>query len=280
MVDRIEESDPNQEQEQERERLRTATPKEEEGLTVEEALLASLDPLIKDHLLLEAVRPIKSGKEAAVYLCRADPSLGQDLVAAKIFRPYERRSFRRDGVYQQGRERGARPDAREMRAHSRKTPGGRVRKFDAWISHEMKTLEVLHNAGGAVPEPYAHHGPVILMEYIGDKDHPAPVLVNQPIGPADAARLYAVILRNVELFLAHHRVHADLSAFNILLWENRVTIIDFPQAVDPRYNDDAFDLLLRDIENVNEYFAGRGVEVVDPISHGLGIWRKHVDRNR
>ncbi|MGB2983599.1 MAG: RIO1 family regulatory kinase/ATPase [Candidatus Bipolaricaulia bacterium] len=278
MVDRIEESDPNQEQE--RERLRTATPKEEEGLTVEDALLASLDPLIEDHLLLEVVRPIKSGKEAAVYLCRADPSLGQDLVAAKIFRPYERRSFRRDGVYQQGRERGARPDAREMRAHSQKTPGGRLRKFDAWISHEMKTLELLHNAGGDVPEPFVHHGPVILMEYIGDRDHPAPVLVNQPIEAADAARLYAVILRNVELFLTHHRVHADLSAFNILLWEEKATIIDFPQAVDPRYNDDAFDLLVRDLKNTNEFFADRGVEVVDPIGHALTIWRKHVDRNR
>ena len=37
---------------------------------------------------------------------------------------------------------------------------------------------------------------------------------------------------------------------------------------------------LRDIENTNEYFADRGVEVVDPISHALSIWRKHVDPNR
>ena len=75
-------------------------------------------------------------------------------------------------------------------------------------------------------------------------------------------------------------MHADLSAYNMLLWEERLVIIDFPQAVDPRYNDDAFDLLLRDIENTNEYFADRGVEVVDPISHALSIWRKHVDPNR
>jgi len=278
MVDRLEQTDPLQAREEPK--GRAERPRPEEDLTVEEVLLASLDPLIEDHLLLEPIRPIKSGKEAVVYLCRAHPSLERDLVAAKIFRPHERRSFRRDAVYQQGRERASRPDAREMRALSRKTKSGRARKFGAWISHEMKTLEILHTAGCNVPEPFVQQGPVILMEYIGDADHPAPVLVNLPLDPDEAARLYAEILRNAELFLVHHRVHADLSAYNILLWEDRATIIDFPQAVDPRYNDDAFDLLIRDLENTNEYFANHDVEVVDPIGHALAIWRKHVDPNR
>jgi len=278
MAGRFEEIDPLQEEEQER--LRGAPAKEEEDLTVEEVLLAGLDPLIEDHVLLEVVRPIKSGKEAVVYLCRADPSLERDLVATKIFRPHERRSFRRDGVYQQGRERGGRPDAREMRALSRKTKGGRVRKFSAWIAHEMKTLEVLHAAGASVPEPILRRGPVIVMEYIGDAEHPAPVLVNLSLEPAEAERLYANLLSDVDLYLAHHRVHADLSAYNILYWEGRCVVIDFPQAVDPRYNDDAFDLLVRDIANLNDGFADRGVEVVDPIGHALTLWRKHVDPNR
>ena len=262
------------------ERRRRVVSKEEEDLNVEEVLLTALDPLIEDHLLLETIRPIKSGKEAVVYLCRAHPSLDQDLVAAKIYRPPERRSFKRDGVYQQGRARASRPDAREIRAHTRKTAGGRLRKFNAWIAHEMKTLEILHEAGADVPEPFVQQGPVILMEYIGDAEHPAPVLVNLPIEEEDAKRLYAEILRNVELFLEHRRVHADLSAYNVLLWEDRATIIDFPQSVDPRYNDDAFDLLLRDLENTNAFFAERGAEVVDPIAHGLSLWRKHIDPNR
>jgi len=276
MVDRLEAHEELEDQE----RLRGVTPKDEEGLTVEEELLNGLDPLIEDHLLLEVIRPIKSGKEAVVYLGRAHPSLGQDLVAAKIYRPPDRRSFKRDAVYQQGRAQGARPDARELKAHGRKTRGGRARKHTAWISHEMRSLKVLHGAGADVPEPFVQHGPVILMEYIGDAEHPAPVLVGIPIKARQAGDLYRRALRNVETFLIHHRVHADLSAYNMLLWEERLVIIDFPQAVDPRYNDDAFDLLLRDIENTNEYFADRGVEVVDPISHALSIWRKHVDPNR
>ena len=54
-------------------------------------------------------------------------------------------------------------------------------------------------------------------------------------------------------------------------------IIDFPQSVDPRYNDDAFDLLVRDLRNLNDFFTLHGTEGVDPIEHALAIWRKHVD---
>lgn len=278
MNQRFDEIDPDRVEAQEK--LRRATPKEEENLTVEEVLLASLDPLIEDRVLLDAVRPIKSGKEAVVYLCRAHPSLERELVAAKIYRPHERRSFRRDAVYQQGRERSHRPDAREMRALSRKTKGALVRKFSAWISHEMKTLEVLHAVGASVPEPIFRQGPVILMEYIGSPQDPAPVLVNLHLEETAAAALYREVLENVRLFLQNHRVHADLSAYNMLLWEDRLVIIDFPQAVDPRYNDDAFDLLVRDLTNTNEFFGEQGVEVIDPIAHALMLWRAHVDPNR
>lgn len=260
-------------------RERRRAPKEED-LTVEEVLLSHLHPLIRDHLITEVVRPIKSGKEAVVYCCRAHPSLGRDLVAAKVYRPYETRSFKKDAVYQQGRERGTRPDARTMRALGRKTRSGRLHKFNAWISHEMKTLQVLHAAGADVPEPVERHGPVILLEYLGDAEIPAPVLVGVVLDANEVQPIYDRILHNVELFLASHRVHADLSAYNMLYWQERVTIIDFPQAVDPRYNDDAFDLLIRDLKNVNAYFADAGAEVIDPIEYSLEIWRRHIDPQR
>ena len=50
------------------------------------------------------------------------------------------------------------------------------------------------------------------------------------------------LLWNVELFLGHNWIHADLSAFNVLWWEGRGTVIDLPQAVDPRSNPHAADL--------------------------------------
>ncbi|MGD9675901.1 MAG: RIO1 family regulatory kinase/ATPase [Candidatus Bipolaricaulia bacterium] len=226
------------------------------------------------------MRPIKSGKEAVVYCCRADASLGRDLVAAKVYRPLETRSFKRDDVYQQGRDRGSRPDARVLRALGKKTQRGRTHKFSAWIAHEMRTLEILHAAGADVPEPIERSGPVILMEYFGDLENPAPVLLGVDLNPAHAARLYGDVLRNVELFLAHHRVHADLSAYNMLYWNEAVSIIDFPQSVDPRYNEDAFGLLVRDLRTVNDFFAAAGADPVDPGEHALRLWRSHVDPRR
>jgi RIO kinase 1 len=259
------------------EKFRSATRKEDEDRTVEEALLANLDPLIEQQLITEIVRPIKTGKEAVVYCCRAHASLGRDLVAAKVFRPYETRSFKRDTIYQQGRERGSRPDARVLRALGKKTRSGRLHKFSAWIGHEQRTLQILHQAGCDVPEPIERAGAVILMEYIGNEEAPAPVLINVTLDAQETQRLYLRVLENVELFLSHHRVHADLSAYNILYWEGRGTIIDFPQAVDPRYNLDAFDLLVRDVRTTNNFFVARGAKVVDPTEHALSIWRRYVD---
>jgi serine/threonine-protein kinase RIO1 len=141
----------------------------------------------------------------------------------------------------------------------------------------MRTLEILHAAGCDVPCPIERAGPVILMDYVGDAENPAPVLVGVALTREEAQRLYSRILDNVDLFLAQHRVHADLSPYNMLFWDGAVTIIDFPQAVDPRYNDDALELLVRDLANTNPFFAAAGAEVVDPREHALALWRKRVD---
>ncbi len=271
---RLEDIDPMEE------KLRGARSVERDEQTVEEALLSHLAPLIEDRLIEEVIRPIKAGKEAVVYCCRAHESLGGELIAAKIYRPVERRSFKRDAVYQQGRERGARPDARTLRALGKKTKRGRLHKFSAWIAHEMRTMTILHQAGADVPEPIERVGPVILMEYLGDIDKPAPVLVNVTLDAGEVATIYQQILNNVEIFLVQHRVHADLSAYNMLYVDDRVVIIDFPQSVDPRYNDEAFDLLVRDLTNVNSFFKEYDQEVVDPFHHTLGLWRQHVDPMR
>lgn len=268
---RLEEIDPLQE------KLRGVTPKEEEDRTVEEALLAHLDPLVERQLVAEVLRPVKTGKEAVVYCCAAHPSLGRDLVAAKVYRPFETRSFKRDAIYQQGRERGSRPDARILKALGKKTRRGRLHKFSAWIAHEERTLRILHEAGADVPEPIERVGPVVLMEYIGDGETPAPMMTNVALEKDEASGIYAQVQANVELFLKHHRVHADLSAFNLLYRDGRAIVIDFPQSVDPRYNDDAFDLLVRDVRNLNDFFEPHGVDVVDPIERALAIWREHVD---
>jgi RIO kinase 1 len=54
-------------------------------------------------------------------------------------------------------------------------------------------------------------------------------------------------------------IHGDLSAFNVLIWQGRATVIDLPQAVDPRKNRHARSFLQRDVERICERFERLGV---------------------
>ena len=53
-------------------------------------------------------------------------------------------------------------------------------------------------------------------------------------------------------------MHADLSAFNVLWWDDAVWLIDFPQAVDVTINPHAFEYLYRDLGNIGHWFARHG----------------------
>jgi RIO kinase 1 len=54
-------------------------------------------------------------------------------------------------------------------------------------------------------------------------------------------------------------IHGDLSAYNVLVWEGEATVIDLPQAVDPRKNRHAEAMLERDVTRICEHFARYGV---------------------
>ena len=45
-----------------------------------------LEPFFDEGWITEVIRPVKSGKEATVYLCRAGDRTGEELVAAKVYR--------------------------------------------------------------------------------------------------------------------------------------------------------------------------------------------------
>jgi RIO kinase 1 len=91
----------------------------------------------------------------------------------------------------------------------------------------------------------------------------------------DAPALFKQVMADVALMLDHHHVHGDLSAYNILYWNGRLTLIDFPQMVEARHNPHAFDLLHRDITRVCEYFAKYGVKS-DPVRLTLDLWEPYM----
>jgi RIO kinase 1 len=81
------------------------------------------DGFFADGLITDVLMPLKSGKEASVYLCRANPGLaGASLVAAKVFHARDHRSFKNRSVYEQGQAFGKH---REDRAVRTKTAFGR-----------------------------------------------------------------------------------------------------------------------------------------------------------
>ena len=222
-----------------------------------ETLDDALEPFIADGLIENVLYPIKSGKEATVYCCRAGPALKADLVAAKVYKERSFRSFRDDSVYREGR---VILDARARRAAARKTTFGQQVQSSLWTNHEWAVLKTLHQAGADVPEPLAQSSGGMLLEFVGDEDGAAPVLKDVRLGTAEAEALFDRLLDNVLLWLAYDIVHADLSPYNVLYrGDGDAVVIDFPQAVDPRVNTNAFRLLHRDIENLARFFARFGV---------------------
>ena len=236
-------------------------------------ILSSLAHFYEQDLITDVLHVAKSGKEATVYCCAADPATGLQYLAAKVYRPRMFRSLKNDAIYRESRERRDR-DGR-VRRSARRDEHERASRVSSWIEYEFQTQRLLHQAGGDVPKPFAQVGNAVLMEYLGEADAPAPRLNEVTVSRGEAQPLFDRLLRNVELFLAHDRIHGDLSAYNILYWQGSAAIIDFAQAVDPRYNEDIYPLLERDVQRICRYFAPYGV-VADAKEIAGDMWLRYL----
>ncbi len=156
----------------------------------------------------------------------------------------------------------------------KRTNYGEELRHQSWISYEFQTLDVLHAAGADVPKPYAMEKNAILMGYVGDFGNAAPTLNSVTLDPDEAHPLFERVIRNVDLLLSNERIHGDLSAYNILYWDGDITLIDFPQVVPPESNPSAWNIFLRDVTRVCQYFNSQGVKVN---AHKLAVelWTSH-----
>ena len=245
-------------------------------------LINSLGDFYEQHWLDDVLRMIKGGKEASVYLCAANPRLATELIAAKVYRPRQLRNLRNDFLYREGRtnldnEGREILEGRMLHAIQKRTSYGQELIHTSWIEYEFQTLITLHTAGADVPTPYSRDHNAILMTYIGDKEFPAPTLNTVSLSLRQARRLFDQVVNNIEIMLSHNIIHGDLSAFNILFWDGEITLIDFPQVVQPTKNISAFRIFDRDLTRVCEYFSRQGVK---KDSHQLAkdIWTSHHHR--
>lgn len=243
-------------------------------------LIDSVGPFFRDNVITDVIQRVKGGKEANVYCCTAHPNTGVELIAAKLYRPRMLRTLKNDAVYKAGRllrgEDGKlMKGRREKLALAQKTNFGKQLDMTWWIGNEFSTQKTLFDAGAAVPRPIGHGNNTILMDYVGDEQMAAPTLIDTSPYPGEAADLFALIMDNVQLMLQNHLVHGDLSPYNILYWDGKPVIIDFPQMVNARTNPHAFELLQRDVARVCAYFARFNVKA-DAAAISRDLWLPYM----
>lgn len=201
--------------------------------------------MVDDGVLRSVKSHFAAGKESKLYI--ADTPEGKH-VAVKIYLTVSA-EFKKRMQYITGDPRfsNIKKDTRSFMA--------------AWARKEFKNLRAAHDAGVRVPAPITVERNVLVMEFIGDDEGNVAIpLANGEVTQADydeAIRQITMLYRDAKL------VHADLSEYNIFKSPaGELMLFDFGSAVDIRHpNSKQF--LVRDIQNVNRFFAKRGVEVLD-----------------
>jgi RIO kinase 1 len=202
---------------------------------------------------------LKTGKEADVFLLERATRDESVVMAAKRYRSHEDRMFQRDSGYTEGRRMR---NSRDRRAAAKGTRWGRSVQAGQWAMAEFGYLSQFWRAGLPVPYPVQLDGTEILMELITLQDGSGAPRLAQTRPAREQLEVYWEQLRQAMIVMAGFGLaHGDLSPFNILATEERIVIIDIPQAVDIISNPQGMDFLARDCRNVCTWFTARGLPV-------------------
>jgi RIO kinase 1 len=215
---------------------------------------------------------LKTGKEADVFLLRrAVPGTDRScLLAAKRYRASEHRMFQRDSQYLEGMQVR---ESRMNRAIANRSAAGRSMIAVQWANAEFAALTELYREGIPVPYPVQVLSTEVLLEFIGDADGgAAPRLAETRPGPPELARLWDQLVAALGALARLGYAHGDLSAFNVLVHEGTLYLIDVPQIVDVISNPRGGEFLDRDAVNVARWFASRGLSDASPAPGELAAW--------
>lgn len=216
---------------------------------------------------------VKTGKEAQVNLIERHGHDGRSCVfARKRYLPREVKqkgelqalgvqrssAFVNDVQYREGRQFRK---SRDRRAVERMSTYGKRLLQDRWMGHEHEVMSRLWKAGMSVPYPIGYDGNTFDLEYIGDLDGAAPQLQAARLDTGQLDRALEQLVTGLHTLVGEGYAHGDLSAYNLLWFDETLMFIDFPQAVDIAENPQGLEFLHRDVLNVCEWFSRRGVAV-------------------
>jgi RIO kinase 1 len=208
-----------------------------------------IQPLVDDGIVDKVLRQLMSGKEATVYVVQC----GDEVRCAKVYKEASQRSFKNAVLYNEGRKVR---NGRNARAMQKGSKFGREQQEEIWQNTEVDTLYKFADAGVRVPTPYGCFGGVLIMELITDAEgFAAPRLNDVSLTEEKALVDHAKMMEYVVRMLSVGVIHGDLSEFNVLVDELGPVIIDLPQAVDAAGNNNARKMLLRDVNNMTQYYA-------------------------
>ncbi len=227
-------------------------------------------PLIEDGIIDAVIRPLKSGKEASVYLV----DCAGELRCAKVYKNANQRGFHKLAEYQEGRKARGSRDARAMGKRSRH---GRKAQEAAWKNAEVDALYRLAAAGVRVPQPHGFYEGVLVMERIADADGEVAMRLSEVTPTAEEARTWhQFLMSQVVRMLCAGLIHGDLSEYNVLLDADGPVIIDLPQAVNASGNNNALRMLARDVGNITAYCGRYAPELLET-QYAYEIWAKYQD---
>src|SRR4051812_28633974 len=209
-----------------------------------------LSHLVEEGIIDAVHARLMSGKEATVYVVERAGHLG----AAKVYKARDERTFKKTASYVEGRNQTR--NSRDRRAMQKKSAYGRGLIEDNWQEMESHALRAAFDAGVRVPEPYFLYENVLFMELVVDgAGTPASRLADFTFTAEEATALHQEVFLQVKGLLGTGRIHGDLSAYNVLMAAGGPTIIDLPQVVEVAGNNNARQILRRDLRNLTEHLA-------------------------
>lgn len=127
-----------------------------------------------------------------------------------------------------------------------------------WVQREYRNLMNARDAQVNVPIPITFLNNILVLEFIGRNGNIAPKLKDSI--PENKKQFFDKTIDNIRKLYKSGLVHADLSAFNILNFDDNPVFIDMSQATvlkHPR----AEEYLERDVRNICIFFRKVGLKV-------------------